>query len=136
MCISLYNTYIYIYYYILDKHVQALTELNLIRAANIKVFPIGLTSAATSSVVSSLVQPPPPILNWNYFLNPSNTINQNLASPVSNQVSEGYSVVVPLGRHSNVSTPDGCARLNTSYIIRFCYSVVLLLYFVQLQTTL
>lgn len=65
----------------------AVTELNLIRAAGIKVFAVGLTSTANQQIVSSLVVPPTPILNWNYFLNP--VINQNLqllASPVSTQV--------------------------------------------------
>lgn len=66
---------------------SAVAELSLIRAAGIKVYSIGLTSSATAGVVSGLVQPPPPILNWNYFLN--SAINQQLsalASPVSNQV--------------------------------------------------
>jgi hypothetical protein len=66
---------------------SAVAELNLIRAAGIEVIPIGLSSTATAQVVSSLVVPPPPYLNWNYFLNAA--INQNLqslASPVSSQV--------------------------------------------------
>ena len=69
-------------------NIQAVAELNLIRAAGIKVIPIGLTSTATAQVVSSLVVPPPPYLNWNYFLNAAiNQSLQSLASPVSTQVS-------------------------------------------------
>jgi len=65
----------------------AVSELNLIRAAGILVIPVGLSATATNQVVSSLVVPPPPFLNWNFFLNAA--INQNLqslASPVSTQV--------------------------------------------------
>jgi hypothetical protein len=68
------------------------SQLHSLRREGVLVYAVGMSTTATSTVVGSLVQPPSPILDWNYFLSPGiNSSLVQLANSVSTQVCLGAS---------------------------------------------